>query len=162
MKNIEKYYDNTEDLNPNKIVKKFIEQNIEPNSAIELGCGAGRDSIYLIKNGWKVLAIDKEDVKARISKKLNKEELKRFRFSKQNFESLELECTNLLVANFSLGNNDEWKNSNNKMTFLTKDKVIELFKQFNIISFKEFEKDGNTALGEAKHWHIFFIIAKKK
>ena len=48
------------------------------------------------------------------------------------------------------------------MTFLTKDKVIELFKQFNIISFKEFEKDGNTALGEAKHWHIFFIIAKKK
>ena len=192
MKNIEKYYDNTEDLNPNKIVKKFIELNIEPNNAIELGCGAGRDSIYLIKNGWNVLAIDKEDVKARISKKLNKEELKRFRFSKQNFESLELECTNLLVANFSLsfcdknyfkelwnkinnsilkdgyfvgnffGNNDEWKNSNNKMTFLTKDQVMELFKQFNIISFQEFEKDGNTALGKAKHWHIFFIIAKKK
>ena len=52
MKKIEKYYENTADANPNYIVKKFIELKIEPGNAVELGCGAGRDTIYLIKNGY--------------------------------------------------------------------------------------------------------------
>ena len=30
--------------------------NINPEKAIDLGCGAGRDTIYLIKNGWNVLS----------------------------------------------------------------------------------------------------------
>ena len=100
---MEKYYDITETKPPNKIVKYFIENiAVSPTKAIELGCGAGRDTIYLIKNGWNVLAIDKSDVEERISKRMNSEELKRFRFSKQKFEEVELEEVNLIVANFSL------------------------------------------------------------
>lgn len=102
-KHMEKYYDITETKPPNKIVKYFIENiAVSPTKAIELGCGAGRDTIYLIKNGWNVLAIDKSDVEERISKRMNSEELKRFRFSKQKFEEVELEEVNLIVANFSL------------------------------------------------------------
>ena len=48
------------------------------------------------------------------------------------------------------------------MTFLTKEQVIELFKDFEIIEFKEVEKDGATGLGKMKHCHIFNVIAKKK
>ena len=48
------------------------------------------------------------------------------------------------------------------MVFLTKKEVIELFEDFEIITFKEIEKDGLTGLGKKKHWHIFDIIAKKK
>lgn len=100
---MEKYYDITETKPPNIIVKYFIENiAVSPTKAIELGCGAGRDTIYLIKNGWNVLAIDKSDVEERISKRMNSEELKRFRFSKQKFEEVELEEVNLIVANFSL------------------------------------------------------------
>ena len=88
MRKIEKYYENTADANPNYIVKKFIELKIGPGNAVELGCGAGRDTIYLIKNGWNVLAIDREDVKERIAKRLTKEELAKFKFQKQNFETL--------------------------------------------------------------------------
>ena len=100
---MEKYYDITETKPPNKIVKYFIENiAVSPTKAIELGCGAGRDTIYLIKNGWNVLAIDKSDVEERISKRMNSEELKRFSFSKQKFEEVELEEVNLIVANFSL------------------------------------------------------------
>lgn len=102
-KYMEKYYDITETKPPNIIVKYFIENiAVSPTKAIELGCGAGRDTIYLIKNGWNVLAIDKSDVGKRISKRMNSEELKRFRFSKQKFEEVELEEVNLIVANFSL------------------------------------------------------------
>ena len=101
-KNIEKYYDNTENEMPNYTVKKFIELNVEPGNAVELGCGAGRDTVYLIRNGWNVLAIDREDVETRIVSKLLVEELEQFEFFKQRFEDIELENSNLVVANFSL------------------------------------------------------------
>ena len=35
------------------------------------------------------------------------------------------------------------------------------FKNFDIIEFKEIEKDAITGLGKMKHWHIFNVIAKK-
>ena len=191
MGNIEKYYDNTTDAMPNYTVKKFIKLNVEPGNAVELGCGVGRDTVCLIKNGWNVLAIDRENVESRIVAKLSEEELKQFKFSKQKFEYIELEKNNLVVANFSLpfcnknnfkelwnkinnsilkdgyfvgkffGINDEWKSTKEEMTFLTKEQVIELFKDFEIIEFKEVEKDDFTGLGKMKHWHIFNVIAKK-
>lgn len=102
MNNMKKYYKNTENAVPNIIIRKFIEMKIKPSNAIDLGCGAGRDTIYLIKNGWNVLSIDKEDTGKFISGKLNEEEIKRFRFVRQDFENIELEKNNLLVANFSI------------------------------------------------------------
>lgn len=102
MGDINKFYKNTENAPPHKTVKKFIEMKIEPTNAIDIGCGAGRDTIYLIKNGWNVLAIDREDTKKMIVNKLNDEEIKRFKFSCQNFENIQLEKTNLVVANFSI------------------------------------------------------------
>ena len=191
MKNIEKYYENTANANPNYTVKKFIELNVKPGNAIELGCGAGRDTVYLIKNGWNVLSIDREDVSCRIESKLNKEEVKKFKFSQQKFENIKLEKNNLVVANFSIpfcnknnfkelwnkinnsilkdgyfvgnffGNNDEWKSTKEEMTFMTKKQVLELFENFEIIEIKEVEKDNLTGLGKTKHWHMFNVIAKK-
>lgn len=102
MGNIQKYYENTENALPHPMVKKFINMNNNPKYAIDLGCGAGRDTIYLIKNGWKVLSIDKENTREIISSKLDNEELKNFNFECQDFENIELEKNNLLVANFSI------------------------------------------------------------
>lgn len=49
------------------------------------------------------------------------------------------------------------------MVFLSKKQVLQLFKEpFDIIHFNEVEKDGKTALGNMKHWHIYNVIAKKK
>ena len=39
--------------------------------------------------------------------------------------------------------------------------IAKNWKDYEIIDFKEVEKDGTTALGKEKHWHIFNIIAKK-
>ena len=64
------------------------------------------------------------------------------------------------VGNF-FGVNDTWANRPN-MTFFIKEEVIELFSSFEIINFKEIEKNGKTVLGVEKHWHVFNVIAKKK
>ena len=48
-----------------------------------------------------------------------------------------------------------------QMVFLSKEEVLNLFKDFEIVEFKECEKDGKTGLGKMKHWHTFDIIAKK-
>lgn len=103
MESIKKYYDNTQSDKPRNNVEYFINE-IQCNSgnAIELGCGAGNDTVYLTKNNWNVLAIDREDVKERIAKRLTKEELAKFKFQKQDFETLKLEENNLIVANYSL------------------------------------------------------------
>lgn len=102
MGNVQKYYENTKNNLPHPMVKRFINMNIKPRNAIDLGCGSGNDTAYLIKNGWNVLSIDREDTKEIISSKLDDNEITRFNFKCQNFENIELENTNLLVANFSI------------------------------------------------------------
>lgn len=118
MGNMQKYYENTEDALPHPMVQKFMNLNIKPGKAIDLGCGAGRDTKYLIKNEWEVISIDREDTKEIISSKLNSEELKRFSFICENFESIKLEKNNLIVANFSIPfcNKDYFDEFWNKIT----------------------------------------------
>ena len=191
MGNIEKYYENTEEALPHKNVQKFIGMKTKVGNAIDLGCGMGRDTIFLIKNNWNVTAIDREDTKDIIKKRLDQDELKRFKFSCQNFEDIKLEKNDLVISNFSIpycnkdffdefwkkivesiningyfvgnfwGINDSWSNIKNKMIFLSKEQVMELFEDFNVIDFQENEYDGKTGLGKIKHWHTYNIIAKK-
>ena len=65
------------------------------------------------------------------------------------------------VGNF-FGLKDEWNIHENKGTFLSKEDVTELFKDFDILEFDEIEKDRSTALGKIKHWHTFEVIARKR
>ena len=85
-----------------KNIEKFVDLKTDIGNAIKLGCGAGRDTIYLIRNNWNVLAIDREDVENRIKGRLTQDEQRKFRFQRQNFEEIVLEKNNLLVANFCL------------------------------------------------------------
>ena len=192
MENIYKYYENTKNKKANKNIREFISLKTEIGNAIELGCGAGRDTKLLLENKWNVLAIDREEVSNIIKENLNEEELKRFRFQKQELENLKLEKNNLIVANNSLsfckkekfeemwdkiknsilsngyfvgnffGINDEWAKNKKDMSFLSKESCLKLFDDFDIIEFKEIEKEGLTGLGKIKYWHIFNVIAKKR
>ena len=102
MGNIEKFYENNKNGMPHDNIKKFIEMNTRNGNAIDLGCGAGRDTIFLIKNNWNVIAIDREDTKDIIEISLNAEELKKFKFVQQNFENIQLDKNDLIVSNFSI------------------------------------------------------------
>lgn len=66
------------------------------------------------------------------------------------------------VGNF-FGLNDSWAKIKEQMVFLSKEQVLDLFKDsFEILEINEIEKDGKTGLGKIKHWHIFNVIAQKK
>lgn len=186
------YHKITNNRPPRKNIVNFINQHKElSGNAIDLGCGAGNDTIYLIQNNWNVLAIDGTNVENSIKNQLNKEQKEKFSFQVQKFEQLKLPKCDLIVSNnalsfcdkkyfynmwqeicnsinlngFFVGNlfgvNDEWNTPEDKRTFFNKEQIIELFKNFEILEFKEIERDDTTVFGRKKHWHAFEITAKK-
>lgn len=102
MNDLERFFENTKDLLPHKNVHIFCENNTEKGIAIDFGCGAGRDTIYLIKNGWNVISIDKENTRTLIEQNLSEEEKRHFEFLQSEFEYCEIEKNDLFVANFSI------------------------------------------------------------
>ena len=48
------------------------------------------------------------------------------------------------------------------IVFLSKQQVLELLNRFEIVKFKEIQRNGKTGLGKMKHWHVYEIFAKKK
>ena len=102
MRNIERFYENTKNAMPHDNIKRFIKIENKKGNATDLGCGAGRDTVFLIKNNWKVTAIDREDTRSKIESRLNTEELKGFKFIRQDFENIKLDKSDLIVSNFSI------------------------------------------------------------
>jgi hypothetical protein len=52
--------------------------------------------------------------------------------------------------------------SNRELTFHTRTEAEALFNGFELERFDEVEEDGQTALGEAKHWHLFHVVARRR
>jgi len=100
--NKEKYYNLTKGMKPHLNVLKFLSLNLPPQNAIDIGCGAGRDTIALLKNNWEVLSIDKENTESIIREGLSAKELEKFHFQNCFFGEMNLPKVNLVVANFSL------------------------------------------------------------
>lgn len=50
------------------------------------------------------------------------------------------------------------------MTFMTKEQIVTLFPEtkWELIKLQEEKKQGKTAAGQEKFWHVFHIIARKK
>ena len=65
-----------------------------------------------------------------------------------------------LFGNF-LGIEDEW-NKSKTMTFLTKEKLLDYFKNFEIVYYAEKKYIKDISTEKDKHWHVFELYAKKK
>ena len=98
----EKYYNLTKNSKPHLNVLNFLDLNVPPGKAVDLGCGAGRDTIELLKNNWSVLSIDKEDTEPFIREQLTQQESEKFKFKTCYFGEMNLPNVNLIVANYSL------------------------------------------------------------
>lgn len=138
-KKVNAYYDKTRQNPPKKSIINLV-RKIEPGNALELGTGAGIDSIYLLKNNWNVKSVDMNDVQDRINSELTLEEMKRFEFIKERFENLKLEKDeyNLVIAYYSLH-------------FLKRDNFFTVFEKIKN-SIKEEGYFSGTFLGNNDSW----------
>ena len=169
-------------------IRTDILDNYKIDNAIDLGCGSGNETVYMIKNGIKVLAIDRQLNQDFILNRLSDNEKKMISFKESSFEDVELPKTKLLTAFFSIpfcnpnnfdelwtkiynsiedngyfvgqlfGDRDAWNVVESINTFSI-DKVKEYLKNYNIIKLEEIEYVREN---DNKKWHFYDIIAQKK
>lgn len=170
-----------------KLLIEFLD-NYKIDNAIDLGCGSGNETVYMIKNGIKVLAIDRQLNQDFILNRLSDSEKQLISFKKSSFEDVELPKTKLLTAFFSIpfcnpnnfdelwtkiynsiedngyfvgqlfGDRDAWNVVESINTFSI-DKVNEYLKNYNIIKLEEIEYVRES---DNKKWHFYDIMAQKK
>ena len=187
MKDWAEYQNKTYNNNVCKLLVYFL-KNYKIDNAIDLGCGSGNETVYMIKNGIKVIAIDRQLNKDFILNRLNDKEKENISFCEQDFESVQLESTDAVIAFFSIpfcnpkhfdelwnkiydsinvngyfvgqlfGNRDEWKNDQLINTF-TIEEVEQYLKKYNVLKLDEIEYVRES---DNKKWHFFNIIAKKE
>lgn len=163
-----------------------------PPFAVDLGCGDGRDTVELLRRGWRVLAIDGEP--EAITRLRQRPDLDRSGLETrvQRFEVLTLPpAVDLINASFCLpfcpptDFPDLWEeigialrtggrfcgqllgNRDDWATYpdLThhhRAQVEQLLTGFDIEQLDEEEHPGRTALGDEKYWHLFNIVARKR
>ena len=187
MKDWTNYQNETYGDNVCKLLIEFLD-NYKIDNAIDLGCGSGNETVYMIKNGIKVLAIDRQLNQDFILNRLSDNEKKMISFKESSFEDVELPKTKLLTAFFSIpfcnpnnfdelwtkiynsiedngyfvgqlfGDRDAWNVVESINTFSI-DKVKEYLKNYNIIKLEEIEYVRES---DNKKWHFYDIIAQKK
>jgi tellurite methyltransferase len=159
--------------------------------AIDLGCGGGKDTFELLRRGWRVLAVDSEpEIIQWINSTVSPKYRARLRTRVAFFEQLRLPKCDLINASYGLpfcppnqfdslwrkivasiptggrfaghlfGIRDEWSKDADK-TFHTIQQIDNLLCEFEIEHFREKEREGTTASGRGKHWHVFSIVARK-
>ncbi len=184
------YYKITKDRPPSKLLVRALEFVKDKNKAIDIGGGALKDTRYLLSQGFNVTVIDKDELMAEEAVKIPSDKLhyfvssfEDFDFSKNQFDIASAmfalpfnppSTFNEVTKNIKealvkdgifcgqlFGINDSWS-GRPEMTFHAKEQAEKLFSGMEIIFFEEEEKDGKTANGTLKHWHVFHIIARKK
>lgn len=167
----------------------------DARSAIDLGCGEGRDTAELLRRGWRVLATDghpealdlladRNDIPGPVVDRLTTRVA--------TFEELDdLPPADLVNASFSLpfcvpehfervwglvtaavkpggrfcgqifGDRDTWASIPDRSHFARAD-AERLFDGFLLESLREEEKDATDSSGNAKHWHVYHVVARKR
>lgn len=182
------FYQLTKDKPPSIGLVKAVSLLGHVDDALDLGCGAGRDTRYLLAQGFYVTAVDQEAISLTLLAQLRTEHLC---LVQSTFEDFTFADYGLVNAHFALpfirkerfstvfarlktslkpcgifagqffGVHDAWNVSTNHITFLTRKQAFDELTGLDIVAFDEEEADGRTAEGAAKHWHVYHIIARK-
>jgi SAM-dependent methyltransferase len=161
----------------------------EPGEALDVGAGAGRDTAHLLRQGWRVTAVDASPSSATALRRMPRQRnLEVVLSAAQDFEP---ETYDLVNAQFSLpfiplarfdatvrrlrdsvrpggimaatffGHHDDWNVAGAELSFSTRPEIENLFRGWEIIELTEEDADGHTADGTPKHWHVFHVVARQ-
>lgn len=185
------FYTITKNKLPSPLLEEALSHAQNPNGqALDLGCGAGKDSRYMVSKGFFATAVDLNDVTQYLADipddKINivTSSFLDFNFKPEAYDFINAQWSLPFVSKNEFGNlmnkikvslkpggiftgqffgiNDEWNTLNTTKTFHTHDEVVDILKDMEVICLREKENDGTLANGTPKHWHVFHIIAKKK
>ena len=192
MKNATEYYQNSIKKNKaSRLLSEFfklkLDNNLKEKNAIDMGCGAGNDTVFLLEKGFEVTAIDSEpQVKEVLSRRAENQQ--NLNVVIDDFSKVQLLKADLINANYSLffvkkdfnemlknvlksinkngyfvgnflGKEDDW---NKSKTTLDKDELLNYFSKFKIVYYSEEKYYKDTLTKKNKFWHVYNIIAQKK
>lgn len=175
-----------------RAIQAFAREGAPPGLAADLGCGIGRDTLPLLRAGWRVLALDREvPALEALARRAERDGLGgRLEIVPSSFEDMRLPPADLLNASFSLfacepaafpavwtkiraairpggrfagqllGPRDSWA-TREGCTVLARDAVDRLLDGLEVELVEEEETDAVTPQGEAKHWHIWHVNARR-
>ncbi len=157
--------------------------------AVDLGCGVGTATLFLVERGFEVFAVDREARAIEILRSRLPEGAPVHPIVSEMMD-WEIPDCQVVVAGFSLfflspeqlpvywprvvdaltpgglfagqflGPHDEWADKGHA---LVDDAVLRtMLAAFDLIHFDEVDREGQTAVGNAKHWHVFHVVARKR
>ena len=186
-----RYYGFTRDSLPWPLLVRAA--SLAPNRAcaLDLGAGAGRDTRYLLEQGFQVTAVDAEPRAVALLSALPSERLRVVQSAFEDF-AFESAAYDLISAQFALpfiprerfadvfarlkaalvpggvfagqffGIHDESNTPDRAMTFFTRAEAEAILSDLDTIELTEEDADGHKADGSPKHWHVFHILARAR
>jgi len=160
--------------------------------AIDVGCGSGRDTLELLRRGWRVLATDSTALAIDLLRAAAPaEHQSRLETRIVPVEHMDLFGADLVNASYSLPFCDPgafarvWERivagiapgcrfagqlfgdrddwaALPDRSHQTRSQVEAMFSQFVLESFVEEEKHDGDALGNPKDWHVFHVVPRKR
>lgn len=160
-----------------------------PGEALDVGAGGGRDTTHLLRNGWRVTAVDASPYAMAALRRMPRQ--RQLQVVVTAFEKFEPTEYDLVNAQFSLpfippahfnatvrrlrdslrpggimaatffGEHDEWNVAGTELTFSTRADIEYIFRGWDLVELTETDEDGHTADGTPKHWHVFHVIARR-
>jgi SAM-dependent methyltransferase len=185
------FYDAVVDRPPHETIVEALdrfEREGRIGFAVDLGCGDGRETVELVRRGWRVLAIDGEP--EAIERLRRRVEPGTVETAVARFEDAVWPDADLVNEGFSLpfcppahfgavwrrirgsllpggrfsgqlfGDRDGWAGERG-MTFHAAADAELLFDGLELERFEEVEVDGQTAVGDPKHWHVYHVVARR-
>jgi SAM-dependent methyltransferase len=182
------YYRENEGREPRALLLDVLGSFERPGEAVDLGCGAGIDTLAMLERGWRVFATDaEEEAIQRTRSRIPTELQPRLRTLVTPMEDVELPTADLVWASFSLffcdpGRfADVWARigravvpggrfagqllgdrdtwaPDEDITAFSEAQARALFDRWTLERFEEEENDGEACDGP-KHWHVFHVVA---
>ncbi len=172
-------------------IERFAADTVDRRFAVDLGCGAGRDTRELLRAGWKVLAVDREPGAINALEAATPADLRpNLETRIADLADVNIPPCDLVNASLSLpfvASEAFWRTwgrilealpvggrlaamlfgdrdadaGDPSMTHPPPDAILSSLAAFEIEHWVDREEDGHTALGEPHHFHMLELVARR-